>query len=127
MANPKRILAQNPTVDVGSIPAIEHIAVSGAKKTTSIIPASNYLGVNTSISVDQGATIAVFNTSTSVGYLAVDTATIGSAPAAPGQNVYPLKAGDWTIVSIGLNAWIRTSANCHAYQVLDNSSLVANN
>lgn len=102
---------------------MEHNLVSGAKKTISGLGYLTFLQTaGTALPLTRGVWISAFNSSTSVGYLAVGNSAVG-VPSAPGAGSFPIPPNSWATFCIGDNTHIRPGANVSAYLLEDYSAL----
>lgn len=105
--------------DVGIITSTEQNAYSGAKKTLSVGPDFKKSGTNAYVSgndfsaggsITPWTTMWIYNNSSLVGWVALSTATIASAPTSFSSGV-PIAPNSWLQLAAGENSFIYTSAN----------------
>ena len=104
----------------------EHNLLAGAKKTIPMIGYLNYIGSGSGADTNlpKGTLVACYNNSGTAAFFKMSTAAIGSDPSAVGAGVVQLKPNDYTILSIGLNTVVRSSANVTLYELVDSSQLL---
>lgn len=112
MANLKRKIKVGVTD--GNLGALQYNDDAGAQRQVQVGPVfedyTSLAGVDAGAEVPAGVTLYVFNTSTSVQYIAVSDAVIGAAPSAIANGV-PLMPEQVFAINVGPNTHIRTSGS----------------
>lgn len=115
---PKRTIST--PLDQGSIFSIEHNNQAGAKKVLAAGPSfqKNALpvvdGKTGSFSIQAGTLLWIYNNSTTTGWVALSTQTIGSAPTGFANGI-PLPPNSWSYINTGDNTQVYLSATAAAY------------
>jgi len=121
----KRALDNSRMVGPSQAAEIEHEPISGSKKTLNGLGYMRFLDTSTAAAaVASGATIAAYNNSGSVGFVAASDSPAMAVPSAAGANSWPLPPNQYTVLCVGHLAFVRPSANVFLYLVDDHSNLV---
>lgn len=115
-------------IDTASVAAIEHNPQSGAKKILAAGPEFKKSGTDDFVSgLDlsagkqfmPGSIIYFYNNSGTIAWAAFGLLANPSAPTGFTNGV-PLLPNQWTILSVGTNNWVRTSAaTVGCYEIVD--------
>jgi len=133
MSNPKkRVNINQSAMDVGAITSAAFNAYSGGSKVlpvgpefTKTIGSATIIGADAAagIGVAPGTVVYLYNNSGAIAWVTMSEAVIAAAPTGIADGI-PLKKDDWTILSMGSNSYIRTSAaTIGVYFLKDDSAL----